>query len=87
MFALNSHTYSPLFEKILDPPLKVIGGLCNINLQKTRSCTAIKLEIKLTLSNFYFATYKNTQELIGNTYRQRNVNKSDYHIVSTEASN
>ena len=25
------------------------------------------LETKFTLSNFYFATYKNTQELIGNT--------------------
>ena len=22
MFALNSHSYNPLFEKILDPPLK-----------------------------------------------------------------
>ena len=35
--------------------------------KKTRSCAAIELKIKFTLSNFYFATYKNTQELIGNT--------------------
>ena len=55
---------------------EVIGSPCNINLQKSAglikkscSCSAIKLEIKFTCSNFYFTTYKNTQELIGNTSR------------------
>ena len=63
-------------------PFEVIRSLCNVNLQKmksarlikktTCSCNAIKLEIKFTLSNFYFATHRNTrntQELIGNTSR------------------
>ena len=43
-----------------------------IDKKTTCSCSAIKLEIKFTLSNFSFATYRNTrntQELIGNTSR------------------
>ena len=43
-----------------------------IDKKTTCSCNAIQLEIKFTLSNFYFTTHRstrNTQELIGNTSR------------------
>ena len=37
MFALNSHTYNPLFEKILDPPLKFSKNYVNCCVRGTRT--------------------------------------------------
>ena len=50
-FALNSHTYKPLFEKILDPPLSFIIYLDKIALNLSlkhvfRSCLGATLEKK-----------------------------------------
>ena len=72
MFALNSHTYNPLFEKILDPPLKFSKNYvnCCVLVPRTQPLICVGCPVQLIREVFWRLDSSSSATLIWLTLRR-----------------